>query len=106
MKPEKTGFISCLSEIAHKICHTSPAYALTGYTAQGGTFPKAILDLSSPHGKHPLQHADIYVLLSRLKKLKGLMILRPFDIGVLRTTPGNALQEEIKRLKLASEPKP
>ena len=103
-------FAVTIGDSTYKVNRTQfpcqPAYALTGYTAQGGTFPKAILDLSSPHGKHPLQHADIYVLLSRLKKLSGLMILRPFDIGVLRTTPGNALQEEIARLKIVSEPTP
>ena len=84
----------------------SSSFALTGYTAQGGTFPKAILDLASPNGKVAINHADIYVLLSRLKKLSGLLILRPFDKEVLATTPVGPLQAEIARLERVSESEP
>jgi hypothetical protein len=108
--PVTRTFVANVGASSYKVKRTQfpcqAAYALTGYTAQGGTFPKAILDLSSPHGNHELQHADIYVLLSRLKKLSGLLILRPFNIGVLRTTPLSALQTEIARLKKISESKP
>ena len=108
--PISKTFVAKVGDSSYKVKRTQfpcqAAFALTGYTAQGGTFPKAILDLSSPNGNHSINHADIYVLLSRLKKLSGLLILRPFNIEVLATTPVGPLQAEITRLGRVSEPKP
>ena len=64
-----------------------PGYAITGYTAQGQTFEKAIIDLKVPEGPYcgPSNPADLYVLLSRMKRRKGLLVLRPFQPKVLLT---------------------
>ena len=55
-----------------------PGYAMTGYCAQGQTFKRAILDLARPPGAAGGTDSDVYVLLSRLKTLDGLVLLRPF----------------------------
>ena len=82
-----------------------PAYAITGYAAQGGTFDKAIVDLRVPEGKGRGfdNGADLYVLLSRVKNLKGLLILRPFQSTVLQNRPKHAVFKEIKRLMALEE---
>jgi hypothetical protein len=78
-----------------------PAYAITGYAAQGATFEKAIIDLREPEGKKcgPCKAADAYVLLSRLKSLAGLKILRPFQKTALTRLPPASVREEILRLE-------
>jgi hypothetical protein len=81
-----------------------PGYALTGMTAQGATFDQAIIDLTPPTGKGAgkTSPADAYVLLSRLKNLKGLAILRRFDKSVLAPKLNRELLEEIERLEIIS----
>ena len=56
---------------------------MTGYCAQGQTFKRAILDLARPPGAAGGTDSDVYVLLSRLKTLDGLVLLRPFAKTVL-----------------------
>jgi hypothetical protein len=77
-----------------------PGYALTGYTAQGGTFTKAVLDLATPTGKGvgKIDPSDIYVLLSRMKTRKGLLILRKFNMSVLINKRNTHLHQELTRL--------
>ena len=76
-----------------------PGYALTGYTAQGATFERAILDLTTPpNGCGRSNPADTYVLMSRMKTMKGLLILRPFNINVLRRPLNVDMDNELKRL--------
>ena len=78
-----------------------PGFALTGYTAQGGTFPRAVLDLTVPSGRGcgPVNHADTYVLLSRMKTRKGVLILRRFDEKVLLGHRDPDLEAELTRLR-------
>jgi hypothetical protein len=78
-----------------------PGYALTGYAAQGGTFEKAVLDLTTPTGKGvgAINKADSYVLLSRMKTRSGLLILRRFDEIILARKPDRDMIAEIKRLE-------
>ena len=76
-----------------------PGYALTGYTAQGATFDRAILDLTSPpKGCGKSNPADTYVLMSRMKTMKGLLILRPFGINVLQRPINVEMDNELTRL--------
>jgi hypothetical protein len=81
-----------------------PRFALTGYCAQGGTFPKALVDLTLPIGKGTGRNleADPYVLLSRLKNLKGLGILRTFPKSVLIPKHHPELIKELQRLQTIS----
>ena len=77
-----------------------PGYALTGYTAQGGTFQRGILDITTPgKGCGKVDPADTYVLLSRMKTLDGLLILRPFDKDVLDPPRNINMRNEISRLE-------
>jgi hypothetical protein len=78
-----------------------PGYAITGYTAQGQTYGQAIIDLRVPEGPHcgPSNKADLYVLLSRMKTRKGLLVLRPFQPAVLKQRPRPSIFLEIDRLK-------
>ena len=78
-----------------------PAYALTGYTAQGQTFDKAILDITRPKGRGVGRSspADLYVLLSRIKTSAGVLILRDFQEGILTQKPNHHMLAEINRLK-------
>jgi hypothetical protein len=79
-----------------------PGYALTGYAAQGGTFEKAVLDLTTPKGKGTgsINPADAYVLLSRMKTRSGLLILRRFDESILARKPDQDMLKEIYRLEV------
>ena len=77
-----------------------PGYAITGYCAQGQTYERAIIDIRLPEGDHtgPNNPADLYVLLSRMKTLKGLLILRPFQPKALKQRPRKAVYVEMDRL--------
>ena len=77
-----------------------PGYALTGYTAQGATFSRAILDITPPtKGCGKINPADTYVLLSRMKALAGILILRPFPKQLLAQYPNHDMQAELQRLR-------
>jgi hypothetical protein len=77
-----------------------PAYALTGYTAQGATFSRAILDITPPSkGCGKTNPADTYVLLSRMKTLAGILILRPFPKQLLAPYPNHDIHNELQRLQ-------
>lgn len=78
-----------------------PGWAMTGYCAQGKTFTRAIIDLATCTGRYAgkANPADAYVLLSRVKSLLGVALLRPFDKMVLRSPPCASLKTGIKRLQ-------
>ena len=75
-----------------------PAYSITTHKSQGQTLRKIIVDLVMPPG--PVELASIYVPLSRVKRLEDLIILRPFEFGVLQKKPSKSQLEELKRLDL------
>lgn len=56
------------------------AWAVTVHKSQGLTFPRAILDLSGAFAP-----GQIYVALSRLESLKGLVLASPLSFNRLRT---------------------
>lgn len=82
-----------------------PGWAMTGYCAQGKTFSRAIVDLATCTGRFAGKHnrADAYVLLSRLKTLNGVALLRPFQKNILRSPQSASLTREIQRLKQLEE---
>ena len=76
-----------------------PAFALTDYKSQGKTLSRAILDIESCRSIQSL-----YVLLSRVKNLDGVLILRPFLKSRLYPKTKNAsdFNVEMKRLRYLS----
>ncbi|PPQ65631.1 hypothetical protein CVT26_000573 [Gymnopilus dilepis] len=70
-----------------------PAYSYTDFKGQGRTLDKAIVDISTAHS---LQ--SVYVMLSRVKSLSGIAILRWFPPSKLYTRLSDELRTEIKRL--------
>ena len=70
-----------------------PAYCFTDYKAQGRSLEYAILDLKSVKS---VQGA--YVMLSRVKNVRGMAILRPFRQGKVFRTLAGEVREELARL--------
>lgn len=70
-----------------------PMFAFTSHSSQGMTLDAAILDLSSCNSV-----AMAYVMLSRLRSLDGLAILRPFDIKKIRNHMSEGCRKELERL--------
>ena len=70
-----------------------PAYAYTDYKSQGRTLDKAIVDLASASS---LQ--SIYVMLSRVKTLEGIAILRWFNPNKLYQRHPQDLRDEFVRI--------
>lgn len=73
-----------------------PAYSITTHKSQGQTLNKVIIDLKLPNDSDDI--AAIYVPLSRVKRLKDVIILRHFDQRVLLMKPSKAQLAEIERL--------
>ncbi|KAJ3931074.1 MAG: hypothetical protein NXY57DRAFT_896848 [Lentinula lateritia] len=69
-----------------------PAFAFTSHNAQGHSMDVACIDFASCHS---IQSA--YVMLSRVRSLKGLCILRPFSINKPRNHISEELRSELKR---------
>lgn len=72
-----------------------PAFAFTAHNAQGRTLDRACLDLASCPST-----MSAYVMLSRLRTLEGLSVLRPFDTsksGYLRRHISQSIREELQR---------
>ncbi|KAF5325922.1 hypothetical protein D9611_000998 [Ephemerocybe angulata] len=70
-----------------------PAYSYTDYKSQGRTLSRAVLDLASSQGQ------GIYVMLSRVRSLDGLLILRWFPQSKIIQEMSGELREEIARLE-------
>ena len=75
-----------------------PAYAYTDYKAQGRSLESAIVD---PASASTLQ--GVYVMLSRLKNMNGLVILRPFPEAKINQRLSQELRDELRRLELLNE---
>lgn len=71
-----------------------PAYAFTAHKSQGQTYEKVVVDLASCRGS-----AAPYVMLSRVKSLEGLCILRDFAIDKIRCHMNEDCRREMKRLE-------
>ena len=75
-----------------------PSYAYTDYKSQGRSLDAAIVDPSSASS---LQ--GVYVMLSRLRSMSGLAILRPFPERKLTQRLSQELREELIRLNNLDE---
>lgn len=60
----------------------APAFAFINYKCQGQTFQKAIVDLGEG-----VTSIRVYVMLSRVRRLEELLILRPFKESILDMLP-------------------
>lgn len=70
-----------------------PAFAMTAHKAQGQTMNRAIVDLQGCHGTEAP-----YVMLSRVKSLEGLIILRPFEKRKIQCRQSEDSRREAKRM--------
>jgi hypothetical protein len=75
-----------------------PAYSFTSHNAQGRSLDVCCIDLASCP---TIQSA--YVMLSRVRSLKGLCILRPFRLDRIQNHISQELREELKRTELKAE---
>ena len=71
-----------------------PGYSYTDYKSQGRTLNCAIVDLQSAK---TLQGA--YVMLSRVRSLKGLLVLRPFGASKICARLSAELRNELGRIE-------
>ncbi|KAJ7602729.1 hypothetical protein FB45DRAFT_673102, partial [Roridomyces roridus] len=66
----------------------------TSHNAQGRTLEQSCIDLASC-----LSIQSAYVMLSRLRTLEGLCILRPFKLKVIQTHISQEVRDELERTK-------
>lgn len=71
-----------------------PVYAYTDYKSQGRSLDNAIID---PVSATTLQ--GVYVMLSRVRALSGLAILRLFNVAKIEQRLSQELCTELQRLK-------
>ena len=71
-----------------------PAYCYTDYKSQGRSLEKAIVD---PLTAQSLQ--GLYVMLSRVRNLDGLTVLRPFRRQKIYQRLQQELRDELQRLE-------
>lgn len=71
-----------------------PAFAMTVHKAQGLTLDKVVVDLSGCKGTE-----SPYVMLSRVRKLDDVAILRPFSIDKITGGLSKDLEQELTRLQ-------
>lgn len=74
-----------------------PAYAYTDFKSQGRTLPRVIVDLVTAKGQ------GVYVMLSRVKTLRGLVILRWFPPTKIFQRLPEELRAELSRIDDLSE---
>ncbi|PPQ71220.1 hypothetical protein CVT26_010999 [Gymnopilus dilepis] len=70
-----------------------PAYVYTDFKSQGRTLTRVIVDLFTARGQ------GVYVMLSRVKSLDGLLILRRFPPSKVYHRLPQELRDELTRLK-------
>lgn len=80
--------------VVRKQLPLEPAYAMTVWKAQGRTLSHAIIDLESASDT-----ASAYVMLSRVKSMHGLTILRAFKPARIQTHARQDVRHEVKRIE-------
>ena len=71
-----------------------PAFAMTAHKSQGQTIDKAIVDLAACHGTEAP-----YVMVSRVRRLDDLLILRPFPFAKIRCRMSEDSRRELARIQ-------
>ena len=83
---------------------TMPADTLTVYFAQGGSFDACVADMRRPPNLSLDKHwLACYVMLSRARSAKGLLVLRPATRAELSAAPPKYLIDEMDRLAKLEE---
>lgn len=72
-----------------------PAFAITAHKSPGQTLEKAMVDLDSCRGSEAP-----YVMISRVKSLQGLLILRPFLMEKIQRRLSQDTRKEMHRLEI------
>ncbi|KAJ8481746.1 hypothetical protein ONZ45_g15197 [Pleurotus djamor] len=72
-----------------------PGFAFTAHKAEGMTLTNVIVDIESCRGIE-----SVYVMLSRVKSLDGLLLLRPFGLNKIRCRPSQDRRIEAHRLRV------
>src|SRR5882762_6245073 len=75
-----------------------PAFALTAHKVQAQTLDKAIIDLNSTWGTE-----SPYVMISHVRSISDLLILRPFSFSRISSQQSQELREEMTRLEQLHE---
>ncbi|KAH6887378.1 hypothetical protein BKA70DRAFT_1122257, partial [Coprinopsis sp. MPI-PUGE-AT-0042] len=70
-----------------------PAFAATVHKAQGKTLDNVIVDLATCRGCE-----SPYVMLSRVKRWRGLFVLRDFPFQAITKKPSSFVRKEFNRL--------
>ncbi|KZV80408.1 hypothetical protein EXIGLDRAFT_594862, partial [Exidia glandulosa HHB12029] len=68
-----------------------PGFAMTTHKAQGETLDGALVDLQGCRGSEPP-----YVMISRVRRLSDLLILRPFDRSKIMCRNSQELRLELQ----------
>lgn len=76
----------------------APAFAVTAHKAQGLTLKKAIIDLANCQGPE-----SPYVMLSRVRALEDVLILREFDHRKISCGVQDHIRKELARIELLDE---
>ncbi|KAF5309577.1 hypothetical protein D9619_012398 [Psilocybe cf. subviscida] len=74
-----------------------PGYVYTDFKSQGRTLERAIVDLYTARGQ------GIYVMLSRVKSLSGLAILRWFPPNKVFSRLPEELRDELDRIRILTD---
>ena len=70
------------------------AYAYTDYKSQGRTLERAVVDLASASSMQ-----SVYVMISRVKTMEGLAVLRWFNPGKIYQRHPQDLRDEFVRIE-------
>lgn len=89
----KVGGIKHTKRVSRLQVPLVPAYAYTDFKSQGRTLEVAIVDLASAYS---LQ--GIYVMLSRVKTLDGIAVLRWFSPGKIYQRLAQDIRDELARI--------
>ncbi|KAF5313723.1 hypothetical protein D9611_010075 [Ephemerocybe angulata] len=92
-KPVRVGNTAA-SSFSRRQVPLVPAYSYTDYKSQGRTLTRAIVDLASC-----TKTQGVYVMLSRVTSLAGLLILRPFPSSKILQAMTGELRDEVNRLE-------
>ena len=72
-----------------------PAFSVTAHKSQGLSLDNVVVDLQSCSGSE-----SPYVMISRVKSLQGLMVLRPFHRSKISCNLQQDVRDELKRQRL------
>ncbi|KAL9933037.1 hypothetical protein V8E36_008292 [Tilletia maclaganii] len=108
LTPTKQAFSFTLPGSDHRYTATRwqvpiiPAFAHTCHNSQGRSLTRATVDLASA-AEAKDKTALAYVMLSRLRSLEGLTILRPFPFSVISTRASQQVRSELQRVDHMSD---